>query len=223
MQDALLQLDPFHRLVFAYAKRSDRARYALVFALDLRFAEVIRSTSETLIGQMRLTWWRDILTKPIEQRPVGEPLVALINDAEQQGVDLGPLLNILDGWGLLLDDFPWDDRQFDKYAAKRGEGIFGFVRGGDRELTTDQRQAARAWALWDFARHCSDANMRERAFEKCSAMYREAGSVRFDRSGRPLSIFCKLVKSDVTNGALTADLYRPGVASKIIWHGVTGC
>lgn len=223
MKDTLLQLDPFHRLVLAYAKGRDHPRYALLFALDSRFAEVIRSTSETLIGQMRLTWWRDILTKPINERPAGEPLIALIGAAEEQGVDPAPLLNLLEGWEYLLDPFPWDDRQFDQYAMKRGEGLFAFAVGDKDALTDNQRQWSHGWALWDFARHCSDTEMRVRAFEKCGAILGSASSLHFDRSGRPLSIFCKLAQSDVTKGSLTADLYRPGVASKIIWHGVTGC
>lgn len=223
MTDAALPFDPLHRLIMAYAKRPDRPRYELVFALDDRFAEVIRSTSETLIGQMRLTWWRDILTKPAGQRPVGEPLVGRINEAEQQGTDLSPLLRLLEGWEYLLDDFPWDDRQFEQYAVKRGEGLFAFALGGDDALTNDQRAGAQAWALWDLARHCSDTNMRALAFEKCSRFFETVSPVHFDRSGRPLSIMCKLVQRDVTNRALTADLIRPAVASRVIWHGMTGC
>lgn len=223
MSDAFSQHDPLQRLVLAYAKRQDRARYALAFALDSRFAAVIRSTSEILIGQMRLTWWRDNLTKPLESRPTGEPLIALINDAEQQGTHLAPLLELLEGWEFLLDDFPWDDRQFEQYAIKRGEGLFSFAYGGDGLLTEYQKRGAQAWALWDFARHCSDENTREQAFRKCGDLMGTAKPVVFDRSGRPLSIFCKLMQGDVTRGSLTADLYRPGVASKIIWHGVTGC
>ncbi|MEH6756610.1 MAG: squalene/phytoene synthase family protein [Parasphingorhabdus sp.] len=223
MKDTLLQLDPFHRLVLAYAKGPDRPRYALLFALDSRFADIIRSTSEILIGQMRLTWWRDILTKPAKERPSGEPLVALISAAEQQGVDAAPLLSLLDGWEYLLDPFPWDDLQFDQYATKRGEGIFAFALGGQGALSDNQYQWSRAWALWDFARHCSDAKTRARAFEKCQIIGSSASPPHFDRNGRPLSIFCKLLKRDISNGSLTADLYRPRVAGKIIWHGLTGC
>ncbi len=223
MSDPFLQLDPLQRLILAYAKRTNRARYALAFALDSRFAGVIRSTSETLIGQMRLTWWRDNLTKSLDARPTGEPLIALINEAEQQGSDLASLLNLLEGWEFLLDDFPWDDRQFDQYAVKRGEGLFSFALGGDGVLTEDQKTGAQAWALWDFARHCSDENIRKKAFHKCSNLMNATKSVAFDRSGRPLSIFCKLMQRDVKRGSLTVDLYRPGVACKIVWHGITGC
>lgn len=223
MSDAFLQLDPLRRLVLAYAKRRDRSRYALAFALDSRLAEIIRSTSETLIGQMRLTWWRDILTTDAEKRPSGEPLVALITEAEQDGADLAPLLNLLEGWEYLLDDFPWDDRQFDQYATKRGEGVFSFALAGNDMLSDDQKMGAQGWALWDFARHCSEPEMREQAFEKSRRLFQSTSSVRFDSSGRPLSIFCKLARSDAKKGTLTADLYRPRVASKIIWHGMTGC
>lgn len=223
MSDPFLQLDPLQRLVLAYAKRPDRPCYALGFALDSRFAAVIRSTSETLIGQMRLTWWRDILTKAVAERPTGEPLVALINEAEQQGTDLSPLLSLLEGWEYLLDDFPWDDRQFDQYAKKRGEGLFSFARSGHGPLTEGQRNGAQSWALWDFARHCSDDAMRRQAFETCRNLSDATDPIDFDRSGRPLSIFCKLMQGDVKKESLTADLYRPGVASNIIWHGVTGC
>ncbi|GAA0481823.1 hypothetical protein GCM10009096_25060 [Parasphingorhabdus litoris] len=223
MSDAFLHLDPLRRLVLAYAKRPHHSLYALVFALDSRFASVIQSTSETLIGQMRLTWWRDILTKAAKERPAGEPLVALISEAEQQGADLLSLMALLEGWELVLDDFPWDDQQFDLYAERRGEGAFGFPLGGTNNLTDDQKIGAQGWALWDFARHCSDAGMRQVAFDKCKERFESVPSLRFDSSGRPLSIFCKLAKSDAKKGSLTADLYRPGVASKIIWHGVSGC
>ncbi|MEW4466776.1 hypothetical protein AB1K62_02950 [Parasphingorhabdus sp. JC815] len=223
MNDTPFPFDPLHRLIIAYAKRSDRLRHTLVFALDNRLADIIRSTSETLIGQMRLTWWWEILTKTITQRPVGEPLVALINEVEEQGADFTPLLSLLEGWEYLLDDFPWDDRQFDQYAMKRGEGVFAFARGGYALLTSDQKTAAQAWALWDFARHCSDTKMRAQAFVKCRQLFQTVSPVRFDRNGRALSILCKLVERDVTKKALTADLYQPVVASKVVWHGMTGC
>ncbi|MEP3224517.1 MAG: hypothetical protein ABJO01_00960 [Parasphingorhabdus sp.] len=223
MSDPLLQLDPLQRLISAYAKGPDRYRYALVFALDSRLADIIRSTSETLIGQMRLTWWRDILTTPIAQRPTGEPLVALINQAEERGGDPDRLQTLLEGWEYLLEDFPWTADEFDNYAQKRGEGLFAFAYGDDKNLNEAQLSGARAWALWDFARHCSDESMRDQAFQKCRASLEKQERPDFDRSGRPLSILCKLAADDVNKAALTADLYRPGVASKIIWHGVTGC
>lgn len=222
MSDALQELEPLQRLIVAYATSADRDRYALLFALDARFAEIIRSTSEILIGQMRLTWWRDILTKPAAERPAGEPLVGQINLLEEKGQSLAPLLTLLDGWEAMLDDFPWDDRQFENYATARGLGFFDFGLPGAGSLAEGQAERARAWALWDFARHCSDANMRSSAFERCTEILNAQPPVGFDRNGRPLSILCKLMIRDVRKGQLAADLYSPASAARIIWHGIAG-
>lgn len=222
MSEALQELEPLQRLITAYAKSPDRDRYALLFALDARFAEVIRSTTEILIGQMRLTWWRDILTKPAAERPEGEPLIRQINLLEEKGESLAPLLTLLDGWEVMLDDFPWDDRQFQNYAPARGCGFFEFGLAGTMPLTEGQAEQGRAWALWDFARHCSDAGMRQSAFDRCTRIMRSRRRVDFDRSGRPLSILCKLMARDVRKGQLAADLYSPSSAVRIIWHGIAG-
>jgi len=222
MSDALQELEPLQRLIAAYAGPEDRDRYTLLFALDARFAEIVRSTTEILIGQMRLTWWRDILTKPAAERPAGEPLVEQINRLEDRGESLAPLLDLLDGWEVMLDDFPWDGRQFDNYAHARGCGTFEFALAGGKSLIAGQVEQARAWALWDFSRHCSDASMRGAAFDRCTEIMASQPPANFDRSGRPLSILCKLMIRDVRKGQLTADLYRPASAARIIWHGITG-
>ena len=75
------ELNPLQRLITAYAGRLDRPLYDLLFAFDSRLAEVIRSATEILIAQMKLTWWRDILTMETARRPIGEPLVEAINQA----------------------------------------------------------------------------------------------------------------------------------------------
>lgn len=222
MKNDDLELDPLSRLILAYARPSVRQRYALLFALDLRLADIIRSTSEQLIGQMRLTWWRDILTKPKEERPAGEPLVPLIDTVEEQGADMQNLETLIDGWELLLDDFPWDDRQFEEYAKCRGESFFSFAIGPHIPLNEGQQRAARSWALWDFSRHCSNPDMRALSFARCQQIHDISNAPVFDRNGRPISILCKLVGEDVKKGELSADLYRPSVAIKILWHGLTG-
>ena len=222
MSEALKELEPLQRLIVAYARSADRNRYALLFALDARLADVVRSTSEILIGQMRLTWWRDILTKPAAERPGGEPLVEQITLLEDRGESLAPLLGLLDGWEVMLDDFPWDDRQFHNYATARGYGFFKFGLRGAKSLTEGQAELARAWALWDFARHCSDAGMRLSAFDRCIETLKSEPRGDFDRSGRPLSILCKLMMRDVRKRQLAADLYSPASAARIIWHGIAG-
>ncbi len=216
------EIDPMRRLALAYARAVDRDRYKTAFALDAKLGDIIRTTSEILIGQMRLTWWRDILTKPADERPAGEPLLELLTPLEAAGQDISPLIRMVEGWEMLLDDFPWEDRQFAKHAEFRGEGLFQFALGSEKPLDEQQKNASRSWALWDFARHCSDRATREEAFHKCCALHEKCQNVRFDRSGRPLSILCQIVARDVKKGELSANIYTPAVAGNIIWHGLTG-
>ncbi len=214
-------LNPLKLLILSYAKEEVRRKFEFLFAFDSRLAEVIRSTSEPLIGQMRLTWWRDILTKAPEDRPEGEPLVELLNNIKRDGLIISHLLALLDGWEIMLEDFPWDDRQIENYALNRGVGFFGFVLGKSK-LSDEHIKIAKLWALWDFAAHCSDAKMRGEAFARCVSLSKETKPPSFDRNGRPLSILCKLAMRDAKSGRLSETMYRPSTAAHIVWHGITG-
>ena len=216
------EIDPLRRLILAYARAFDRNRYIVAFALDAKLGEIIRSTSELLIGQMRLTWWRDILTMDPAGRPAGEPLLELLAPVESAGQNLEPLIRMIEGWEMLLEDFPWEERQFANYAESRGEGLFRFSAGDQYPLNDRQKLAAQSWALWDFARHCSDESMRNKAFARCRELHGKWRGVTFDRSGRPLSILCQIAAQDVRKGELSANIYTPSVAGKIVWHGLTG-
>src|SRR3546814_3928265 len=66
------------RIVNAYAPKKIREGQQIVWALDARMAEIIRSTSEPMIGQMRLTWWHEALTKDPKAGGSGEPLMAAL-------------------------------------------------------------------------------------------------------------------------------------------------
>lgn len=221
MNDDHSELEPLLRLILAYARREDRDRYHLILALDRRFADIIRITTETLIGQMKLTWWRDILSKDPRQRPTGEPLIHALNDLSEQDHFSAQLLHLIEAWELLLDDFPWDDRQFENYAMLRGVGLFGAALPSDHILSADQIAYAKSWAYWDFARHCSDKMMREQAFQRAADIMPQTAP-RFDRSGRPLAILCHLARRDVKMASIAVDFYTPGTAARIIWHGITG-
>lgn len=221
MESVNTDLNPLHRLILSYANPENREKYRFLFAFDSRLAEVIRSTSEPLIGQMRLTWWRDILTKTAPDRPEGEPLVSFYNQLEDKGTINTPLLKMIDGWEVLLEDFPWEDRQFDIYAQNRGTGYFEFVLD-EPDLSGEKAELAKLWALWDFAIHCSDADMQGRAIQCCKNLMIDQEPPHFDRNGRPLSILCKLAMRDVKKQQLTDTIYRPSTALQIIWHGMTG-
>ncbi|MDZ7587750.1 MAG: hypothetical protein U5J78_00735 [Parasphingorhabdus sp.] len=211
-------LDPLQRLLLAYAPSSRRARYALLFALDNRFAAILRSTTETLLGQMRLTWWRDALTTPQDDRDAGEPLLEQMAAMRPSDWDREALSRLIEGWILMLEPLPWDDEHYQLYATARGEGFFGFALG--ETLTAEQAQAARCWACWDLATGLPNPESAMRALADAA---KDLQPLKFNRSNRPLSILVQLMRHDMQRGAIgQKPLYRPQTAARIIWHGLTG-
>ena len=158
---------------------------------------------------------------PAADRPEGEPLVTRLNSLEHDGLSGAALLKIIDGWEVMLEDFPWESLQFDKYAMGRGAGFFSFALE-QLELSGEMAELAQLWALWDFATHCSDPTMRDATIKRCKTLADNIDAAHFDRNGRPLSILCKLAMRDVKSGILLDSLYRPSTAAHIIWHGITG-
>src|SRR3546814_10427540 len=65
----------------------------IVWAFDARMAEIIRSTREPMIGQMRLTWWREALTKDPKVEGSGEPLMDALR-SEEHTSELQSLMRI---------------------------------------------------------------------------------------------------------------------------------
>src|SRR3546814_21131707 len=76
--DLIDDVPQLQRIVNAYAPKKIREGQQIVWALDARMAEIIRSTSEPMIGQMRLTWWHEALTKDPKAGGSGEQLMAAL-------------------------------------------------------------------------------------------------------------------------------------------------
>ena len=95
-------LDPQHppaRLALAYATAETRSLWAAYFALEARLAEAGARTSQPMMAQLRLAWWRDRLKTPARDWPKGEPVLAALAcwDAERAA-----LTALVDGWEALL-------------------------------------------------------------------------------------------------------------------------
>lgn len=96
------------------------------------------------MGQMRMAWWRDVISKPAALRPKGEPMVAQLCDLEPiAGPPLAAaMLDIVDGWDLLLAEEAWTVRILIEHATMRGQAVFG------NEIA---RTISARWALHDLA------------------------------------------------------------------------
>ena len=95
-------LDPDYppaRLALAYARAGDRPMWSAYFALEARLAQAGQRTSQPMMTQLRLAWWRDRLKSPVRDWPKGEPMLsALANwDGERAA-----LVALVDGWEAVL-------------------------------------------------------------------------------------------------------------------------
>lgn len=62
LSNLLQQADPDRRLAALFAPAEIRSRLFALYALNHEIARIADATSESLIGEMKLTWWRDAVT-----------------------------------------------------------------------------------------------------------------------------------------------------------------
>lgn len=147
----LQKADPDRRMAALFAPAQIRARLFGLYALNHEIARIADATSESLIGEMKLTWWRDAVadlyaeTPKVRRHDVTEalaPLTRLLPEAE--------LLDLIDA-------------RFDDIAAAPHADLDALIDYVDRtsvrlvrlslmltegELPEAQiRDAGRAWGL----------------------------------------------------------------------------
>lgn len=94
-------LPPPMLLAIAYAPAPVRARLAWLLTFDQRLSDVLTRGSESMIAQLRLSWWRDALNSNPDKRPKGEPLLALLNVIEPDDLVTTAGLKLVDAYEIL--------------------------------------------------------------------------------------------------------------------------
>ncbi|WP_223176438.1 hypothetical protein [Sphingomonas lutea] len=194
-----------------------------VFAIDGAMGDVLRSTSDPMLGRIRLAWWRERLEDLDQGKATpGEPrLEAVAHALIPRGVRGHDLAALEDGWLRLLDDFPWDAGTAEAIWF-RGRLLFAL---GAQMLgrTNDEIEGAGGlWALVDAARHCSDAPSRDMLVSQARTFARGLGGVRFPVALRPLSMLAALAARDCR---APGHFEREGTARRaaaLLRHRVTG-
>lgn len=151
------------RVVLSYAPRTAREGLAALLALDDALADVLRSTREPMVGQMRLTWWHDAVSGLDEKPAPAQPVLTSLAARVVPHVAGSTLAAIVEGWEELLEP-EMSDESLAHYAARRGGTLF--VAGGALTRRGDDARlipAGRAWALSDLAGRCSDPTLAARA------------------------------------------------------------
>lgn len=212
--------DPERALALRYAPRACRGALAALWAVDERLGAIVASTSEPVIGEMRLLWWREAL-EALPGGVAGEPLLdAAERDILPAGVNGAEIGAMAEGWHALLGG-PLADTDRARYAGERGGRLFALsVRILGHEAAADFVRAGEGWALADLARRTRDPN--ERAEALAMARERLTGAPRrWPRALRPLGALTMLARRDAAAGA-PGRAGSPRRVARMARHRLTG-
>lgn len=170
-----------------------------MWAFDEQLGQIIASTTQPMVGQIRLTWWREALNSAVS----GHPLLEELTSVTSTGIDSEALGVVIDGWEEVLEPLPLTTDQLARFATARGTQLFT-LSARLIEVTIPESVAdsvGAGWALADFACRCSDRVTADRALAMANT-YLAVGSLR--SLPRPLRILARLARHDVAAGKRTA-------------------
>jgi len=195
-----MSADPEHltdeaRIALAHADIRIRAPLATMLELDGRLARIVAATTEPVLGQMRLAWWRDTLKSEVSERPRGDAVLDSIGE-EWRGHE-GALIALVDAWEHLLAD-TLERWHAEAFADGRGAPFAALaLMTGDRKHTKACARAGRRWALADAAVHVADDNERETLLDLARE---DMASVVLPRPLRGLAVLDALARRSIVNG-----------------------
>ncbi len=138
-------------LATLYAAPAARPGLFALHALDLELAGVARSTTEPMLGQIRLAWWREQLEAlDAGARPAQPVLAALAEHLVPAGVAGASLEPLEDAWLALLDD------DVEGHAQARGrlfDAAAQLLLPVADAATEPVRRLGSGWAIVDVARN----------------------------------------------------------------------
>lgn len=214
--------DPERALALSYAPADRRGGLTALFALDATLGQVLRTTREPLVGQMRLTWWYEALEALDGAPPPAQPVLqALAAEVLPRGVSGAQLAKMIDGWEALLEE-PLDGQALSRHAILRGARLFeaaAVVLGGGSGAGWRVERLGRGWAYADLAKGISDRAVcsiaRDRAAVRL-ALFRPGSMERRLRSLGAFALTARMnLEAKLASGA-------PRRVTRLAWHRITG-
>ncbi|HET6971980.1 MAG TPA: squalene/phytoene synthase family protein [Phenylobacterium sp.] len=134
-----------------------RADAVAIYAYDHELARAPRVASNPLLGEIRLTWWREALDEAYEGRhvrhhPTAQALAAVI---ARRDLPREPLEALIDARYRELDPSPMTPDEAQAWARGLGRAAEAVVRILDP--ATDAAAAVEAGAAWALARRAATA------------------------------------------------------------------
>ena len=189
-------LPPDADLALAWSPAKVRGPMATAFQLDRRLARIVARTTEPMLGQMRLAWWREALGKPVADRPRGDVVLDAIS-TEWAGREAA-LAAMVDGWEVLVTADRLDREAIEAFGTQRS-AFFGALDGNLHPAAAEKvATAGFRWAMADAACSVSDAG--ERTTLIAAGLSRTSTPERMLRSLRGLAVLDALALRALQRG-----------------------
>jgi phytoene synthase len=210
-------------LALAYAPAVKRPALTALFAIDAAMGEVVRTSSQPMLGQIRLAWWRERLEAlDTGAAPPPEPRLRQAADAlVPLGVRGHDLTALEDGWVRLFDPFPWTTETATAIAG-RGATLFAMAAKLLGSGVGQPDKVGKLWALVDAARHCSDGRSRTMLLGEARTVAASLVPARFPRRLRSVSMLAALAARDLQRGEPFEPEGSPARAASLLRHALTG-
>ncbi|QYE34417.1 squalene/phytoene synthase family protein [Polymorphobacter sp. PAMC 29334] len=140
-------------LATLYSPSAIRPALFALHALDLELAQVVATTTEAMLGEIRLAWWREALTKLDIAPPPAQPVLASLGDyALPLGVKGQALEPLEDAFLSLLIEERLAGRVLDDHLDRRGGTLFAACATALGVAQPSARALGRVWALGQLVR-----------------------------------------------------------------------
>lgn len=182
-------------IAVGYAPQKWRAHWNALFGLDQRLAKLISTTSEPMLAQIKLAWWRDRLSERVDRRPNGDQV---LDQLRLWAGSEKPLIALINAWEVLVTD-DLDKGRVSEFLSGRAEPFAELAKlAGFAELEEAALRAGKIWAMSDLVAHLSNEDERNELLTEFSELGASQTS-NWPKDIRPLAVLEVLAKRHLSS------------------------